>query len=376
MFLIYDFVPTFQPILNRRLKREISTIQTDQDSIERILNVSLEMISIGEEASFWNKQKGFNLTEITILSLHKLRHSIKQEFTVYNYPKGFLVFGIAMYLKNTEDSKRLLILKSKFDELFINSSGLPKFDINKVDQSPFAAASLVLYESFKEAKYLKFADFMYTYIASLEDNKTGLIRYREGSKVYFNDTLGMIIPFLVYYYRLTNNSHALDICVKQIDYFNAHGLDANSKLPCHGINTIKNNLKVGSANWGRGIGWYFYGLSCLNSVNNKYLAEIEKLKYILLGLEIKNGLWSQFPGSSERFDASTTTMILSSIALYDSSSYTRVDLIEKLSKYINAHGHILETSGDTIDLNRYSDDFGKSELSQGFLLLTLAYLKK
>jgi hypothetical protein len=54
---------------------------------------------------------------------------------------------------------------------------------------------------------------------------------------------------------------------------------------------------------------------------------------------------------------------------------TKHEILSKLENYINRDGEILQTSGDTYGVNRYSATFGKSELSQGMLLLLLANAK-
>src|SRR5690606_6909855 len=208
--------------------------------------------------------------------------------------------GLVTYFKKVGDNARLNVLKGKFDELYLDNNGQPLFIINRVDQSPFATASLMFYSIYKEEKYRNFADLMFKYIVSMEDEDTGLVKYRKNSNIYYNDTLGMIIPFLVKYYELTDEIKALDICKKQINFFNVYGLDEYSHLPVHGINMNYNNLKVGSANWGRGIGWYFYGISSLNKVTNSFTKEILALENTLNTLKSHDGLWTQFPGSSNK----------------------------------------------------------------------------
>src|SRR5690606_6752017 len=87
------------------------------------------------------------------------------------------------------------------------------------------------------------------------------------------------------------------------------------------------------------------------------------------------GLWSQFPGSNDTFDASTTTMILYGMSLGGYKEMNSQEVLEKLLPYLSVDGEILQTSGDTYGTNRYSNSFGLSELSQGMLLLLLSNLK-
>lgn len=373
LFLVYDFFPVLRPIIERNFKNKKSN--SKETSMDDIINASFEMISTNRVSQFWTKKGNPSFTRMLLKIIRDRGVQRFDEFKIFNYPKGFLILGLVTYFKKVGDNTRLNILKGKFDELYLDNNGQPLFIINRVDQSPFATASLMFYNIYKEEKYRNFADLMYKYIVSMEDEDTGIIKYRKSSNTYFNDTLGMIIPFLVKYYEITQDVRVLNICKNQIDFYNNYGLDEYSHLPVHGINMSYNNLKVGSANWGRGVGWYFYGLSSLNKITNSYSKEIQALENTLNTLKTHDGLWTQFPGSSNKYDASTTTMILASLTLFDMTKYNKADIFKSLSKYIDNKGYVLETSGDTLGLNVYSRDFGTSELSQGFLLLTLANLK-
>ena len=53
------------------------------------------------------------------------------------------------------------------------------------------------------------------------------------------------------------------------------------------------------------------------------------------------------------------------------NSYKKNEILQIFQKYIH-NGIIGSTSGDTYDVNQYSQIFGDSELSQGFLLMLLS----
>jgi hypothetical protein len=55
--------------------------------------------------------------------------------------------------------------------------------------------------------------------------------------------------------------------------------------------------------------------------------------------------------------------------------YTPDKILKQLSNYISKEGFLLQTSGDTERPNSYSKILGKSELSQGVLLLILSRYK-
>lgn len=370
-FFYYDFIPTLRPYLQVKFKKQGVKTGTNINIEEKIIDASLDMMSneIGEE--FWN-ERSYNITKKIILFINRKSSRSLKEFRTFNYPKGFLLLGIILYLRKTNDNKRLLIFKHKFDEIFeelsINS-------VTRIDQSPFGTVALILYDIYKDENYLRFSEKILNFINNLIDHQTSLIKYRQNSNIYFNDTIGMAIPFLVEYSTITGNSSVLELCRKQMDYFNLHGINPITNIPVHGINWKKNHTPVGSANWGRGIGWYFYGLVTLNNRLHLYDNNVALLEESLLKLRSYNTLWSQFPGSSEKFDSSTTTMILASIALSKNAKVNFDDALIDLNNFVDENGYILNASGDTYGLNHYSNSFGKSDLSQGFLLILLSYLK-
>lgn len=373
--LCYDFLITILPKIVRKTAKKEKMITADESAAEKILEASIHLLSNGKADRFWGEKQRFTLTQSIINFIRRTKPHHADEFEHYNYPKAFLLSGIARYLKKNDDLQRLSTLKSYFDR-YIDADGKALFKINRVDQSAFGTASLLFFQLSGEVRYLNFAQHIKSFIFTLIDPDTGLIKYRPDSYSYFNDTLGMAIPFLTTFASVTGDMSVIAICKKQIDFFNLHGTDHDTQIPAHGVNWKKNNIKVGSANWGRGIGWYYYGLASLNSITKDYDNQIHILKDNLFNLRNKEGLWTQFPGSSEQYDASATTMILSSITMESTQMYSKSAIIKLLKNYIDENGYVLQTSGDTENFNRYASSFGKSELSQGFLLIALSHVNE
>jgi hypothetical protein len=115
------------------------------------------------------------------------------------------------------------------------------------------------------------------------------------------------------------------------------------------------------------------GLESIYKYDGSFAAEYIGIVDVLLKLKNDNGLWSQFPGSSLDFDASASTMLLSCLPENELDYDT---VLAAFSSFISDDGFLLNTSGDTYGANRYSETFGKSELSQGMLLYALSRLKK
>lgn len=355
-----DTIPFLWPKVENKFSNE-NSILIDENTEEIILNHSLKMID-SKNQNVWSDPKGFTETVYSIYSKNP-----NKEFKVFNYPKAYLYYGLSSYLIKNYDSTNLKKVKLSFDKL-ISADGEPTFNLDKVDQIPFGLTALNLHKVYGDDKYLKFCDILYSKIKSLK-NKEDVVLYRQSLSVQFNDVLGMIVPFLVDYSEYVNQPEALLIAKKQLEFYVKYGVDKETYLPTHGID-LQTNIKVGPTNWGRGIGWYILGISFYNRATGEFEKEYNELIRTLNKLRTDEGLWSQFPGSSNNFDASATTMFLFSMN-QESAQLSKKESIKSLFKYVTQEGYITKTSGDTYYINDYSKSFGRSELSQGFLLLLL-----
>lgn len=358
--LFLDSFPYLYPKVKSKFFRDKTISDINHDTEDLILKYSTSIISLKKTVMPWNEPKGFTRS---LTTMNQINHT--KEFQIYNYPKAFFFHGYLQYIISNEMNKELIYFKDIFDKII-------GFKITRIDQVPFGLVSISLYNKYKEIKYIELADRLYMYIKNSIETED-IVSYRKGSTLVLNDMLGMVVPFLVEYSKTKQQKEPLEIAVKQISYFVKYGVDKETHLPTHGIN-VKNRVKVGPTNWGRGIGWYFIALSHIYKETGKFEYEHNGLIETLKKIRIDDNLWSQFPGSNDRFDASTTTMILYSIALNNPDKYTRYDIIKTLKSHINKKGAIMDTSGDTYAVNHYSQIFGYSELSQGMLLMLLSIL--
>lgn len=335
----------------------------ETDPLEKaIVDISLRMIESESVIAIWDDHRGFTET-----IYNKLTSSGNQkDFKNYNYPRAFLCYGLSEYLIKKNNLNGLQSFKKYFDKYYITPEGKPAFHLDKVDQVPFALTAINLYSFYKEKKYKIFYDTIYKYVLNLK-NQNNIIPYRAHTDVQLTDVLGMVVPFLVKYAEAASDETAIDVARVQMDFYTRYGVDKETHIPSHAVN-MSSHIKVGSSNWGRGVGWYLLGLSALNSIAESYSLEFDNIIRSLNKVKNKEGLWSQFPGSSDYFDASTTTMFLYCMPKEGSVR----DMLNKLARYISEDGFILQTSGDSYSVNNYSKTFGKSELSQGMLLLILS----
>ncbi|WP_035668044.1 glycoside hydrolase family 88 protein [Flavobacterium sp. 83] len=365
LVFIIDTFPFIYPKLENF--QDNNTILGVSNPEEQIASKSLE-IAKSNILVMGAEHKGF--TE-TIFNLRRGDYH-SGDWKTYNYPKAFLYYGLSEYFIEKGNRKSLNEFKIIFDKL-IDNQGNPIFDFDKVDQVPFGSAALNLYKFYKEDKYLNFSNLVYKKLLSMSD-KNGIIMYRKELDFQLDDVLGMVVPFLMEYDKIKHDGKSVSIAKKQLDFYIKYGVDKETFLPTHGI-VLKSKIKIGPTNWGRGIGWYLLALSKYSTITGEYKKELTGLLSSLDSLKTKEGFWTQFPGSSNNFDASPTAMFMYSISLTNKNIYKKADVLKKLGIYISKEGLIKFTSGDTHGINDYSKSFGYSEFSQGMLLLLLSNIQ-
>lgn len=361
LVVYFDVIPTIYPRIQDKLITQptFSDKKINNEEMEkRVFETGKKMLFAKKAATIWHEHTGF-----TASLLQKRYIAETKELQLDNYPRAFLFAGLFDYAKKQNINQKEL--QEYFDKEIINS----KYTIQRIDQAPLGLIALNLYQSTKEKKYLIFSQQILEYINTLLD-ENGILSYRQGQTILFYDALGLAIPFLVKYSEVVNQE-ALDIARRQIDFYTSYGLHKSTFMPSHAINK-KFKTPVGSSNWGRGIGWYILGLSSFYKATGEFEKEYYGLLNTLKELKNNDGLWGQFPGSKDQYDASASLLFIYAELTNNPLSYTKEELLNLLSPFISIKGEILETSGDTYGSNYYSHSFGKSELSQGLLLSILS----
>jgi unsaturated rhamnogalacturonyl hydrolase len=297
------------------------------------------------------------------------------EYDRFNHPKALLYSGLTDYAMAKKDTALMEEMASLFEEM-IQSQGNDIYNRIIVDQIPFGVTALNLYLFFGDDKYKKHADIFFDKLKYFAKNETStLIFYRQDQKgkFYIVDTLGMICPFLIRYGTIFENQFAIDLATRQLKYYSENGLDGNSYLPSHAV-LQGSEIKVGPHNWGRGIGWYFLPVSeYMKIVDGEiFKVEVEGIIESMEQLKMDQGYWSQFPGTSDKFDASPTVMYMYGKNAVYPKTYNKKDLFRVLGGQIDKNGRIGPTSGGAFGINNYSRTFGDSELTQGVLLMLLS----
>lgn len=369
IFFSVDILPIWLEKFEKR--QMVSSIEIeDLDVLEKqIIDASMIMAKSEEHFMPFQEQAHF-LDEIK-----KFQNKKENSHPWFDHPKGLLFSGLTAYAMAKKDTLLMQEIANTFDNRVLDNWEKIK-DLVIVDQIPFGVAALDLYLFSKDLKYKNFADELYLKMSGLvsTDHDKPLIFYRknQSKKVYIVDTLGMVCPFLIRYGKLFNNEASIQLAFEQLHYYTNNGLDKDSFLPSHAIYQI-NGIKVGPHNWGRGIGWYFFPMSEYYKYVDKevFNVELKGLQESLNVLKTEEGVWNQFPGTSNKFDASPTVMYMYGINNIHPGTYSREKVYDLLKPHIY-NGVIGPTSGGAFGINNYSRRFGQSELTQGIFLMLLS----
>lgn len=368
--LTVDVVPFITFRLEQKYFKNETSINNTKFPEQIILDRSLAMANSSKVLTVFDEKASFSEELLKIVG----KAGRSGSFKLYNYPRAYLISGLTDYARSKKDSVLMSKIAKIFDN-YVNDDGSPSFVFDKVDQVPFGIAAINLYKYTNNQKYKKFADYIYNYIKSLEQNKINIVLYRKKVPRQLSDAIGMICPFLVRYEEIHKDDTSLMMSLRQLQFHIKYGIDDETFMPFHGID-LKTTIKVGPTNWGRGIGWYIIGLSEYVKQKGVFTVQLDGLIDSLDKLKTDDSIWTQFPGSDSHFDASSTTMFMYAINLSKPGTYSKQDVFKILGKYIREDGTIVSTSGDTRDINKYSKTFGDSELSQGMLLMLLSTTNK
>lgn len=349
VFSVFINILFISPYLIKKLNTDSSPYfeQTspEEEVIKAVVNASMH---IEESQMIQQEFKGL-LTDVKALFKPQ-----RNSHVYNNYYKAYNLAGLSQYAYVKNDEYILDFLAQKADS-WINSDGSLSYELIRIDQCPIGILYINLYKKTQDLKYKKIAEEIYEFLKSkrTEDN---LIPYHNKEN-NFSDAIGMFVPFLMEYNFITQDSLAKQIAIDNINEYKKNGTDPLTGIPSHGYN-LKTGIKVGSSNWGRGIGWYLLALAYCNEGSDEVLNHnIHKLPY------------TQFPLSSSKFDSSTAIMF----ELYKNSiDNTRDFDLSFIKTHIRKNGWVSDCSGDTYNLNDYSKSFGNSELCNGLLLLLYA----
>lgn len=264
--------------------------------------------------------------------------------------------GISYYALSQNDNRTMKKLQMRADDFINMKHKTLNYKIEKIDQASIGILLLNLYKWSGKGVYLETARNLVNTIKKMR-GKDGVIMYVPNLNYNFVDAVGMYVPFLMEYFKVTGDSIAYQIADYNMKIYYANGVNKETGIPAHGYH-IKSGLHIGSANWGRGIGWYLLAAAFCPEINDPKLnASLAHINY------------TQFPGNSDKFDSSTALMF----EIYKQSKDRNRRLsLNFIKPHILTNGFVDDCSGDTYDLNNYSQSFGESELCNGLLMMLVS----
>lgn len=296
-----------------------------------------------------------------------------QDYKYFNFPVAFLMLGALDHYAATKIDKALKDTVLKCDGL-LDETGCLKFSIDKIDQATFGLVFLRLYELTNETRYLTGAKKIYESLQVFKDDE-GLYRYRLGIDIYFIDTVGLLCPFLVRYSEIFDVSSVLVEADNQVTFALENCVEPHYGLVYHAFD-MKKEQPLGSVNWSRGLGWLLLGLAAVVRVGGPPAFSVALHRYaaLLKNLKEAHGYWPQFLGHTNdiQIDSSGTLMF---IYAFQKSRVWNFDVSQVLSlaeECVDLKGRVMQSSGDTIYINKYSRIKGPSEMSQGLMLSVMA----
>lgn len=370
LILFVFYLVEIKPYLHNKIQRKYFMLKAHTNSDEFKNKVLYSAMKFSKHET--PKMSLADNTFFPVVLLRKISLKLNKNNRLKNsFPRGYLLNGIFDYADTKNDINLINYLEKIVDSFLIN---LKKNDLKYIDQACMGMVLINLYKKTKRAKYKEACDSIAIWLLQRIDQKHGIILYRPNMNYQYVDTLGMICPFLVMYGSTFKKYDFISLSNHQIKYYIDHALNSN-RIPFHAIE-LDDYSPMGSCNWGRGLGWYLLALSATlkytNTKNNSmykfFKNEIKLLKPNLDRCK-KNQYWGQFLGVSKNWhvDTSVSCMVFYSLSLIGEETEFQnfYDFIKPLT---TRKGEIDYTSGDTEDINIYSREYGKSELTQGILL--------
>jgi unsaturated rhamnogalacturonyl hydrolase len=216
----------------------------------------------------------------------------------------------------------------------------------------------------------------------------GTIAYKSHVKEFrFVDTIGFVCPFLALYAEKFKDHAALDLALDQWDLFHQYGMMTGGGIPCHTYH-VATKIPVGLFGWGRGLGWYGYGLlelyhSLPENHSRKYEIEAALCAFVKAALPFQHsdGSWSWLLFDSKVQKDSSITAVMGWVLTHLPQSLRTEETTKAaeqcqryLQKVTRRNGAIDFSQGDTKGIGVYSQTFDVLPFTQGFALRSISGL--
>lgn len=361
------------PIYKRKLRRVELTTTTDLEVLGvNITHVAQKMTKSRRIAMSFSDDESL-YAALSKIKANLLRKKENYIYSYFNFPLAFLLLGLLDQFEKYRNDEILWSVQIKCKTL-INGLGELKFTVDKVDQAYLGLLFLRLYGLTLDECYLKASHRIYEEIQVFKGSD-GLYRYRMNSNIFFIDTVGLVCPFLVQYGEVAGVNAAVSDAESLVKFALSHCTGPNQKLAYHAFDLTRRQ-PLGSVNWARGMGWLLLGLSAVVKVNPdpELCGALQDYATVLEQLRVPGGYWSQFLGHTNDagIDSSATLMFFYAFQQCGIWTLNSDELVNLVGQCVDRKWRVVQSSGDTIYINKYSRSKGPSELSQGLLLSVFA----
>jgi unsaturated rhamnogalacturonyl hydrolase len=231
------------------------------------------------------------------------------------YPAGFYLFGQYRIWKLTGNDEYFQMIKNYVDS-HVDANGNINASINTLDNSQPGLITLLMYVETGEEKYKLAADYIRNIYNTYPRTSDGAFWHtnNNGGQIWL-DGVYMILPFLVNYAHVTNDTSLYTEVAHQIITYASH-LEDSSGLLFHaydesGASSWADPVTHHSPYfWGRSMGWFGMAiieiLEVMPADHPKRAQLIEILKNLIIGLsnvqDEATGLWYQVVDKGDSTD--------------------------------------------------------------------------
>ena len=353
----------------RRIKKTERTSVTAIDDIEHFISIlnasSLLMMKSGKKIEYPS------YLDVSIVGrfFKNLKYKDPVKLFRFQYSEcGWVIYGL---LENAIKDERYLATYIQIRDYFDNNIYSAPFEI--VDQSQCGMIALCLYSHTKDVKYRLYADKLFNWLLTFDTNYG--LKYRENHQIIIVDTIGMSIPFLMSYYEIFHIEKAKELALKTVQWYMLKGCDTQTGIPAYGFELASPNIKIGRANWGRGISWFAIGLSYIDNEDlcNEAKNVLDRFNISIREIWERDLQFGQFVGQSYSRDLSAELPILYYMI--------RKNLIEKFQLDILAYSQMMHngimynSSSSYTGIIHYGFPYGPNMLSQAYMIRLLNLCK-
>lgn len=319
-------------------------------------------------------------------------------FGKWNYPLGVTLYGllsagrflgykdIVQYVKEHVEASTATFDYAMWESDFFGTSTLHNLltTIDSLDDCGSFGSLMLETAKYCDLKgFRPIADFIADYMTNDQTRLADGSFYRHTSTMLlmrdtlWADDLYMSIPFLLRYYRLTQNEAYLNDCIKQVLNFKKYLFRPGLKIMSH-VYDVK-NARATEVSWGRGNGWVLFTYSELLEVmplehkdREAVLNNFRELCEGYLALQDEEGMWHQVLDDETSYqESSCTSMFIYAFAravrfgwLEDNNKYVKAVLkgFEAIAKKaVDCHGNVYGVCRGS-DFS-FTSDYYKNELS-------------